>query len=387
MTWFVIDPNGYRYPVAESGLSLGRASDNDVVIGDEKVSRHHAYIQVQDDLAWLYDRDSSNGTFVNEERIHEPRLLRPGDEIRLGETRLRVDLVASPVSAAPPPIVAPPPAASAARPSRLTSAQIWQAVIAGALLGLAGLAVVAWFVVRPLMQSVQPTPTASSLQARFGPAMAATAFVLAPIEDTPTASGGTALVVAEQGRLLTAYRVVYDPNTGRPYNRKSQALVRLPATANTGEQWYQARVVRADRALDLAVLQIFAREDGSPLPNSFRVRPAPLGKAASLQPGAALSVLSYPVESDGQTDAQIGQTLALGSGYLLATLPDQTLGETLGWLQTNIPLGYGNIGGPALDDQGRVVGIYTGANPAEALAEGSVLRPIEMAAPLLAGAF
>ncbi|NOX63947.1 MAG: FHA domain-containing protein [Chloroflexi bacterium] len=390
MTWFIIDENGYRYPVTAPGLSLGRAGDNDVVLNDEKVSRRHASIQVRHDRLWLYDRGSSNGTFVNDERVsvEEPRLLQSGDVIRLGQSQLRVEQMISPRTSKPrEPEMAASPSASVRPVEGLTSAQIWQAALAGAILGLAGLAIVALMVVRPLVQSAQSTPTPSNSQAPLGPAMSATAFVLAPIEDTPTASGGTALVVAEQGRLLTAYRVVYDPNTGRPYNRKSQVLVRLPATNNEPERWYQARVVRADRARDLAVLQIFALDDGSPLPNSFRVRPAPLGGAAVLQPAAALSVISYPVEISGQADAQIGRTLALGSGYLLAILPDQSLGEEVGWLQTNIPLSYGNIGGVALDEQGRVVGLYTGAEPPEAAAEGGVLRPIEMAAPLLAGSF
>ena len=44
----------------------------------------------------------------------------------------------------------------------------------------------------------------------------------------------------------------------------------------SGDSGGPALVVRADRERDLAVLQIFAQENGAPLPNSFRLRPAPL---------------------------------------------------------------------------------------------------------------
>ncbi|MEC5209865.1 pSer/pThr/pTyr-binding forkhead associated (FHA) protein [Psychrobacter sp. PL15] len=50
-------------------LSVGRGSDNDVVLGSKQVSRNHALLSVSNGKLYLKDLNSSNGTFINEERI------------------------------------------------------------------------------------------------------------------------------------------------------------------------------------------------------------------------------------------------------------------------------------------------------------------------------
>lgn len=69
--------------------TLGKASTNDVVLDhDRKVSRLHAVLENLAGRWCVRDLSSSNGTYVNGERIWAERPLRHGDEIRLGETRL-----------------------------------------------------------------------------------------------------------------------------------------------------------------------------------------------------------------------------------------------------------------------------------------------------------
>ncbi len=71
------------YTIAPQGLSIGRHSDNDVVLADElMVSRHHAVIAQEQGQFVLYDRDSANGTWVNDQRVFR-HVLASGDRIQI----------------------------------------------------------------------------------------------------------------------------------------------------------------------------------------------------------------------------------------------------------------------------------------------------------------
>jgi adenylate cyclase len=69
----------------EGNCSLGRAALNSLVLDSPKVSRLHATIHLEKagDF-WLIDLGSSNGTFLNKRRIHEPVRLRDQDQITIG---------------------------------------------------------------------------------------------------------------------------------------------------------------------------------------------------------------------------------------------------------------------------------------------------------------
>jgi pSer/pThr/pTyr-binding forkhead associated (FHA) protein len=66
-------------------MNIGRAKDNQVVLDDPTVSRHHAWIKAEGENFLVFDVGSGNGTFVNDEQIQEPRLLQSGDTIRFGD--------------------------------------------------------------------------------------------------------------------------------------------------------------------------------------------------------------------------------------------------------------------------------------------------------------
>ena len=64
-------------------LSIGRGSDNDVVLGSKQVSRNHALLSILEGQLYVKDLDSSNGTFINNERIegNKSSLLQVNDTI------------------------------------------------------------------------------------------------------------------------------------------------------------------------------------------------------------------------------------------------------------------------------------------------------------------
>lgn len=67
-------------------LSLGRDITNDIVINDPEVSRHHLRITRSADGISIEDLGSTNGTFINGQRLSGVRALNRGDIIGLGET-------------------------------------------------------------------------------------------------------------------------------------------------------------------------------------------------------------------------------------------------------------------------------------------------------------
>ncbi|MGP4789899.1 FHA domain-containing protein [Psychrobacter sp. 1Y11] len=67
-----------------NSLSVGRGSDNDVVLGSKAVSRNHAVLSVLNAELYVKDLDSSNGTFVNEQRIEANKSVLLTAEDKLG---------------------------------------------------------------------------------------------------------------------------------------------------------------------------------------------------------------------------------------------------------------------------------------------------------------
>ena len=88
----VIQEGAVALSVALDGkpVHIGRACFNDVVINDPRVSEYHALVWPVDGVAWVRDLGSSNGTFVNDEKLVGRLALKPGDEIVVGEVYLHL---------------------------------------------------------------------------------------------------------------------------------------------------------------------------------------------------------------------------------------------------------------------------------------------------------
>lgn len=83
------DPDGHipelHIPTSARSLTLGRSSQqSDISINDINISRQHSQFIIYPKSMMIYDCGSSNGTFVNEEKITK-KTIKPGDIISLGE--------------------------------------------------------------------------------------------------------------------------------------------------------------------------------------------------------------------------------------------------------------------------------------------------------------
>jgi pSer/pThr/pTyr-binding forkhead associated (FHA) protein/Flp pilus assembly CpaE family ATPase len=82
---------GQSFPLEREVMVISRAggsAEADVAVQDRAVSSPHAKLVRSGNSVTLHDLDSTNGTFLNYEQIHEPRLLADGDLIKVGKSVL-----------------------------------------------------------------------------------------------------------------------------------------------------------------------------------------------------------------------------------------------------------------------------------------------------------
>jgi hypothetical protein len=77
-------PKGRVFRIDQKGLRMGRGKDNDVVLADHFASMDHAQMRHQKGATTIEDLGSTNGTWVNGERIHSPVQLVVGDYVKIG---------------------------------------------------------------------------------------------------------------------------------------------------------------------------------------------------------------------------------------------------------------------------------------------------------------
>lgn len=73
-----------RVVTEKEHISIGRTSENDIILDNRGVSRKHAQIEFSDKGALIIDNDSLNGTFVNHRKVNET-FLQDADTITIGK--------------------------------------------------------------------------------------------------------------------------------------------------------------------------------------------------------------------------------------------------------------------------------------------------------------
>jgi len=114
-------PDGGRkdIPLGKSNVVIGRRPDCDIRVPEIGVSRRHCELVAAGEALKVRDLDSSNGTYVNGERVAE-KAVSPGDHIQIGSVVLIVQIDGQPAEVAPPVAASPQaPAAEAGVPAGL----------------------------------------------------------------------------------------------------------------------------------------------------------------------------------------------------------------------------------------------------------------------------
>lgn len=103
---------GRTFDLIVERTTVGRVEDNTFHISDGSVSSHHAEILLRGTDIVVRDLNSTNGSFINGEKITE-QVLKPGQVLRFGQVELKIDdgtpaTAPAPVNAAPAPAPAAP---------------------------------------------------------------------------------------------------------------------------------------------------------------------------------------------------------------------------------------------------------------------------------------
>ena len=135
------------FPLGFEPTSIGRHGDNEIILPDSQVSRHHAEIVMQGGRWLIADLGSANGTYVNGERLTGPRVINHGDLVRVGQTQFRVEIAAA-IAAQDTLVEQAPVVVAAAPPPAKRRTGLYVALAAAAIVAILLGAFVIWLLVR-----------------------------------------------------------------------------------------------------------------------------------------------------------------------------------------------------------------------------------------------
>jgi S1-C subfamily serine protease len=365
---------------------VGRGGDSDIALKDDtEVSRRHATLEPRSDGTVLVtDLGSTNGTFVNGQRISGPVLLRGGDSVRFGDTSFDAGELppadatrfssspavagvagvanagtAQPPGAGPPPPLPPdavgpppspppgtplplppkPPSPSMVERIRLRRSVMRANVLAVTAVGLAVLVigVVVVLAVTGVLggggESSDPAPAqanAEQITEEFTPAT----VLITSKQDGQDYAGGTGWVLdARQGLIGTNNHVVSGGDSW---------------TIGVGNERREASFVAAAPCEDQAVLK---------LDNVQGLKQMPLGTQATLKPGAGVVAIGFPVNAS--TEDNLTSTAGVVSVVREKYTGALDVPNLQNVIQTDAAINPGNSGGPLLSTQRVLVGMNT----------------------------
>lgn len=365
----------FRHPTQ---ITVGRRSDSTVVISDPACSRVHGRIDPFPG-GWSYTNLSNEGTFAEGRRVTTSKF----DEritLRLGHPVAGPELTLVPILSA-----AEEEKRIARR--RLGKRLVIIGAIAAVVLLIGGILGAALLISRdgdddPRANGNQSsdgnggTPdefTESERDAAKAAVVKITAesYLLADPSRTPIPYGGSGSIISKDGLILTNAHVAAPESDGLVEQYGPDAAIANPEFLlisitdgmkdTTSVPLYRARVVEADGNLDVAVVEIYAKADGSDLDQELDLPTIPLGDSSTLRSGDDVAVIGFP----GVAMSENTVTLTRGG---IATIVQDPSGDTVVEFDTTARISPGNSGGMAVNNDGQLIGV-----PTSIFSDGSVI--------------
>jgi hypothetical protein len=182
--------------------------------------------------------------------------------------------------------------------------------------------------------------------------------IVSYVDGTPDAVG-SGTIISPDGLILTNAHVVF-PEVGT-LDRLEIGIT--DSSDAPPDATFLAEVAAADGALDLAVLRITERIDGSNLAEDLPyVR---LGDSDDLEIGDSLRILGYPDIG--------GETITLTSGQVSGFTSEAGLGHRA-WIKTDATITGGNSGGLAANERGELIAVPTAAGASDDIVDCRAVR-------------
>jgi pSer/pThr/pTyr-binding forkhead associated (FHA) protein len=267
--------DGREYTIGHEGAFFGREAGSDIVVTAGEVSRRHAQILPTPD-GYVLNDSSTNGTYVNGDRVQGSRILVPGDILKIGDDEFRfsaqvasgTEELVEPAPEPPPPPPPPPP-------------------------------------MKPLPKATGPRTAPPGAASRLNNTMMGfPAFKPETTPPAPEPSGG-----ARSGRVLATLLVRRGP-------LKGERFPILVPIANVGRAEYND-VVLPDPSVSQAHAKLQRRDNvwvvsdlGST--NGTTVDDEPVGEETAIAPGATIKFGEIPVLFDA-TEGALEEEAPLGT--------------------------------------------------------------------------
>jgi putative serine protease PepD len=369
-------------------VRVGRDPHLELVSSNPLVSRECHGLITSDPKGATYTDTSARGTYLDGKKLHGPLRITESVVLRLGDPATGEELG-----------ITPPLTSTEIESNRERRILRGRAkAIAASAVAIAAAASLGGYFLAGTGKPA-PTPVAASSPLAGGTAEsvlthAESATVRLLLGSPSNYSGwGSGDILTPTGLILTNAHVAEpravgmavaagDPGSTLDPNPPYLTVEMTTGPSSPVVPKYRARPVAVDGYFDLAVVQIYATSNGTPVnPSTLHLPHFTVGNVAAIQLDQPVTILGFP-------GVAMSDSITVTSGVISTFVPDP-LGHVTDprfELETTARIAHGNSGGAAITNAGQLIGVPSLSIPGEGSDVSWRLRSVAEAAPLIAAA-